>query len=404
MERGEKNHKKYAGQVVDVARSENRLSFTDRLMPMTDAEGDPYLNVFSAKSIYLATLFNFKQNRSLIANIPIRDLPLIRKRTDWAEFMMFQASFKPQVQAPAVPVSDGNQPVTEVSPAFSTLRMGNLAGKTPGDLLLSSKNPDKTLDTLRNQLKFLKERVAKYPGNQADIDAIEDALDCYSAGLLASMKPGKTQPSQNEEQTVPQGFSQCTIYKTAVKHQRKTDKATGKHQCYSIEVTCSPLKDSPYRVQIMNCYAPLKELSNGILPVDMKNAEQKQTEWIDLTEGEWLFVLERLSENMRSARNLWYAELRRKDESNRWSPEKDQGAYRTTQQQKPISGNQPASSGFYANQSEAPSPHDQIGPAGNGNSPTAGRQQTQKTTYAQQNAGGYYDWPDSSQYASGYPY
>ena len=50
---GEKKNKTYAGQVADIARKDVHLSFTDRLSRMTEEEGDPYLNIFSAKSIYL---------------------------------------------------------------------------------------------------------------------------------------------------------------------------------------------------------------------------------------------------------------------------------------------------------------------------------------------------------------
>ena len=52
----EKKNKTYAGQVADIARKDVHLSFTDRLSRMTEEEGDPFLNIFSAKSIYLARI------------------------------------------------------------------------------------------------------------------------------------------------------------------------------------------------------------------------------------------------------------------------------------------------------------------------------------------------------------
>ena len=58
---GEKKNKTYAGQVADIARKDVHLSFTDRLSRMTEEEGDPYLNIFSAKSIYLARISHWIQ-------------------------------------------------------------------------------------------------------------------------------------------------------------------------------------------------------------------------------------------------------------------------------------------------------------------------------------------------------
>lgn len=301
----EKNNKKYASQVVDVTRSQSRLSFADRLIKMTDAEGDPYLNIFSARSIYLASIFNFDAKKSVIANIPIRDLPMIIKRTDCAEDLMFRSSYE-------IPVSEDTQEKQDVPPAFTPLKMGkDLAGKTPGDILLSSTDSAKAVTILTNQLKFLKSNLNKYPDNKHDIEAIEDALNCQSMGLLADIKP--------ETEAAPQKATsgQYVIYKSPIKHQKAM--RNGKHKCYSIEITCSPHKDSPYRVKIMNCYAPLKKLSNGLTPIDMSNAEDKDTYDFDLLEGEWLYALDCLSENLKETRACWYSEMRQKDEANRWT-------------------------------------------------------------------------------------
>ena len=70
----------------------------------------------------------------------------------------------------------------------------------------------------------------------------------------------------------------------------------------------------------MNCLAPLKQMANGLKPIDMKNAEDIKKEYVDLTEAEWLYVLDRLDENMRMTRAMWYPTLRKLDEANRWSP------------------------------------------------------------------------------------
>ena len=320
----EKKNKTYAGQVADIARKDVHLSFTDRLSRMTEEEGDPFLNIFSAKSIYLARISHFDQGdnnkpaglkQSLVANIPLKDLLMIKKRTDCAEDLMFRASFeKVEMPKQAQSQSAGQS----VSPAFTPLRMGgeHLKGKAPGDILLSAQNLGQAIGMLQKQLQWLKSHLGQYPQNQSDVDAIEDALNCQSMGVLASMKPDAD--AVPEMDSVPAG--QYIIYKTPVKHQKSVDKRTGKNNCYSIEISCLPDKDQPYRVQIMNCLAPLKQMANGLKPIDMKNAEDIKKEYVDLTEAEWLYVLDRLDENMRMTRAMWYPTLRKLDEANRWSP------------------------------------------------------------------------------------
>ena len=194
---GEKKNKTYAGQVADIARKDVHLSFTDRLSRMTEEEGDPYLNIFSAKSIYLARISHFDQSdknkpaglkQSLVANIPIKDLPMIKKRTDCAEDLMFRASFE-KVETPKQTQQQSTG--QSVSPAFTPLRMGgeHLKGKTPGDILLSAQNLGQAIEMLQKQRQWLKNHLEQYPQNQSDVDAIEDALNCQSMGVLTSIKP-----------------------------------------------------------------------------------------------------------------------------------------------------------------------------------------------------------------------
>ena len=305
----EKNNKKYAGQVIDIPRAKSRLSFTDRLQRMTEEEGEPFLNIFSQRSIYLVSLFDFEKGSSLIVNIPVGDMPLIVKRTDCAEEAIFQLSSE------ELSVSDdgwATETQTEISPAFQPLRMGKLAGKAPGDMLLESSNKQATVATLTSQMEFLKQRVRQYPKNQADITAISMALDYFQLGILEDCKP-------EESQTAIQTPKEKTyiIYKTPVKHQKKI--IDGMHPCYSVLITCTPTKEYPYRVELMNCYAPLGELKSGMKPVLMEQAKDIRKDKIDLTEAEWVRVVDCLKSNLEAARQVWYPALRTQDAKNRWN-------------------------------------------------------------------------------------
>lgn len=163
--REEKNNRKYAGQVVDIPRSNYRLSFIDRLKKMTDEEGDPFLNIFSNRSIYLISLFSYEKKQSLVANLPLRDMSLLKKRTDCAQEAIFRAA-NYQSEAFCQAAEDGA--ASSIPAAFTPLKMGNLAGKTPGDLLLEAQQEGKAAEmsaTLERQADFLRGKLERYPKN-----------------------------------------------------------------------------------------------------------------------------------------------------------------------------------------------------------------------------------------------
>ncbi|MCI8269227.1 MAG: hypothetical protein HFG55_06160 [Lachnospiraceae bacterium] len=187
--REEKNNRKYAGQVVDIPRSNYRLSFIDRLKKMTDEEGGPFLNIFSNRSIYLISLFSYEKKQSLVANLPLRDMPLLKKRTDCAQEEIFRAI---NFQGEACFQAAGDGAASSIPAAFTPLKMGNLAGKTPGDLLLEAQQAGKAAEmaaTLERQADFLRGKLERYPKNQAQIDAIEEALGYFDLGCLEEYKP-----------------------------------------------------------------------------------------------------------------------------------------------------------------------------------------------------------------------
>ncbi len=173
-------------------------------------------------------------------------------------------------------------------------------------------------ETLEQQADFLRGRLKKYSRNQEQIDAIEEALGYFDLGCLEDYKPktGKGQTAGSmEAQTASKSL---VIYDSPTKHQ-KIQNEVGKNACYSVSITCSPAKKYPYRLEIMNCYTPLGHGRNGMLPILMDQAEDIRRESIDLTEGEWLYIMDCLDANRKEAKAMWYAELRNQDERNRWN-------------------------------------------------------------------------------------
>lgn len=309
-----KRNKDYAGQVVDISRSGQRISFKDCLQKMTEKEGDPYLNVFAPQSIYLITLFQFDEKSSVVANLPLRDMPLIKMKTQCAETEIFNCQKNMEIQ---VGKEERDRKPANIPLAFTFLKAGNFAGKTPGDILLTADDPDKAVNELKRQMGFLKRKLSVYPANQLQMDAIEDAINSYELGILEDMKP-RTMMEENELCESSKTLNTYIIYQTPIKHQKKMNPSGIKNACYSIVITCTPAKQYPYHIDIMNCYAPLKKLKNGLMPVLMEQAEDKKNDSIDLTEAEWLYIISCLDENMQNAKKLWYQEMHGNDDSRRW--------------------------------------------------------------------------------------
>ena len=186
MEEGNKNQK-YAGQVADICRTSMRISFKDLIKKVTEADNVPYLSIFSPRSIYLITLFDFpSSSSSLVANLPIADMPLITARTKRATSRIFDILNSPDTPIQNEEAQDQKTPVVI---AFTPLKTGTYAGKTPGDLLLEAENADDVLKNLNNQITFLEKHLGTYPQNKAQIDAIKDAVDLFSLGILKDSKP-----------------------------------------------------------------------------------------------------------------------------------------------------------------------------------------------------------------------
>jgi len=309
MEAEANKNQKYAGQVADICRTSMRISFKDLIKKVTGADNVPYLNIFSPRSIYLITLFDFPSSSSLVANLPIADMPLITARTIRATSRIFDALNSPDTPIQNEEAQDQETPVVI---AFTPLKTGTYAGKTPGDLLLATENADELLKNLNKQIAFLEKRLADFPQNKSQIDAIKEAIDLFSLGILKDSKPtvNPSTPSISVGKTLE-------IYKVPVKHQKSKDPTGKLNKCYSMEITCSPARQYPYRLSIMNCFAPLGTAKNGMKPILMDKAQEIKKNSIDLTEGEWLGIIDALNENTKNARKLWYSEMRSLDELNR---------------------------------------------------------------------------------------
>lgn len=231
----------------------------NELTPATGEDGNEPLmfhhNTFSR--------FNFviinEQNKAATANIPVNKIPGIFKTVQAKSFARFMSP-----------------PTTNEgldSPAYTVhIGAGNLKGKTPAGALLENVS-NKTL--LENQVKWLTDNLQRYPKNQVQIDAINEALKLYERGQLR-------QSGFTSEQSI--------IYKTEMRPLIRRKRPNGKCFVYEITIIWHEGMEKPIEFEIKNYYAPVVQRENGLLNVMAKEREDevKNHFSVSLEEWDWL--------------------------------------------------------------------------------------------------------------------
>jgi len=288
---------KYAGELVSIKRTNQTLSITDCLHPVTDTDDEPFISVFSKKSIYFLSLLKTQEKQGASANIPLDDLFDIIENTRYANDAVL--SSKAGKQNTACENSNDLK-------AYTVLTMGNYKGKSPAQLLLEAGNPQAMEDELLAHAAFLEKNLERYPGNKSGIDAIFEAIRLYEDGQLKADDTSFNNPGVIEIYTPPTKY-------WAKKHDEK-----GNTKCYSLRITCIPTNKYPYHIELTNFFAPVGHNSNGTTPIyaDRMDKASKVSATFDLTKPEWNMILGKMVQNYRSAHMMFYSEMRTMDEMN----------------------------------------------------------------------------------------
>ena len=201
-------------------------------------------------------------------NVPSWEINEIYLKTKIAvQMLMLQG-------APSEAPADGKG--AAANSAFTVpLMLTAFKGRTPGDVL--SADPAQKEALVRGR-EWLATNLAKYPANQKQIDAIDNALELLEAGKLSDVEAPKTT-----------GSKVLTIYKRDYKYKSKKD-AEGNNLVYSVTITCDPSRNMPFIIEVMNCYAPV--VNAGSHPI-VKTASAKNQKRITmaLTDSEWIGIL-----------------------------------------------------------------------------------------------------------------
>jgi hypothetical protein len=288
------NKIKFPKQVGSVKRTKKVLGVDAELfLPTKDEEMTiPPLTIHSGFSRFVLSLIDKDQDIVPTANIPADDIFYVKERTEIAMNKVVDAQyFRKHVATTAAPKS--------IAYTQKILADKNFKGMTPAEILINTPENKELLIRTRD---WLAANVSKYPNNQKQIDAINEALDLFDTGSLNS-------------DTVVESSDDCEctmmVYDSGLKFKsKKNDK--GYNLVYNISITCEPTKDYPFNVTIMNCYAPVESLSSGQKTIKLNQAVDTIKASLVMKDMEWYTLLARISATLYNFEAMHFEEQYRK--------------------------------------------------------------------------------------------
>lgn len=255
----------YPNQIGSVVRSKKTLGIDAFLAPANTSDGQSPLELHAGFSRFVLTLIDSTNGKPQFAhaNIHPDEIDLIKQKTNLIIEKMFmkENGFE-------------ENKTEELSKAYTVLMTSReIAKKTPAQLL----NEDPANRTkLEAAKKWLESNLSRYPKNQEQIDAIDDALDLFDLGELKS------------DVTIASKVIDIYREDTKIPNSKKLNpNFHNKTLVYSISIVCEPGKDYPFAINIMNCYATPTKTATGGTVAEMSSAEGKNNFSILLTTSEW---------------------------------------------------------------------------------------------------------------------
>lgn len=302
-----------------------------------------------------------REKKAATANVPVSEWPGIfynmeqaMRKYDYEQMVKAaQTAVKPE---PEKPGSDDR-----TGPAWTVqIRTGRLKGQTPAQALANPENRQ----LLINQLKWLQENLAKYPGNRTEIQAISEALKLQEQGKIKAEPvatssvtlrfgkfSGKTPAAviledpvnnlpelqkhlawlqENLEKypsnraqidaileaatlykegklqgaAVPAASSSTVIYSTGMRPLVRRTRPDGKSFVYEISIGFSPENKRPVEINIRNYYAPVKKQENGLLLVMASARSDEIRNQFRLSTSQWLWFRHIIESQIRTFEDM----------------------------------------------------------------------------------------------------
>lgn len=257
-----------------------------------DRTPTPPLQMHEGYSRFKGTLIvkDKKAAKFVSFNIPAEDIPYIHEMTK--QLMTVSLNKKMQGTVNAEKNTEGNNELSSHKAFTEKFIMGNLKGKTPGQIL--SEN-DSNVDVLKKQREFLVKNLKGHENNQKLIDAIDDAFALKEEGKLEKLSESRTTTASSE----------ITVYSCEPKNIKPLD-AEGRYTVYQISVTYNPSMNLPYCVNVMNCFAPVETKDGN--KIIMSKAVNKQEFNIRVSEQEWFKMIDRMLAQKNLFESMTYPE------------------------------------------------------------------------------------------------
>ncbi|MCD8125131.1 MAG: hypothetical protein LUE23_08895 [Lachnospiraceae bacterium] len=231
-----------------------------------------------------------QDHASVVANLRVKEIPGIIARSHFC--------FNKEMEA-AIQMTFTSEEKSKSIAYTQVLSMGQgMKGKTPAQFLLEAEKEsemvEKAIDALKKQYIFLRSKVKENPkfarGNQAQMDAITEAVHLYRAGNLNADEVSETSSSIKIAES---GF------RPLVRRKRPDGK------CFVAEyaILWSFGKDYPVTVSIKNYYAPVIQTQTGTLNVKAMEKSDERTYSIKMSADEWMYVLHMIEANLRVFEN-----------------------------------------------------------------------------------------------------
>lgn len=231
--------------------------------------------------------------RVITGNLPARDISCLTTKIKWVlqDKMLHGNEIVNNSKERISSIEEGDFNALARSETF---KMGAFKGKTPADVILE--NESSGLEAVHKQMEFLEQNVAKYPANQAVIDACRAALAAHSEGTL---KPS--------DETVGTASSLIkVVYDTPIKFLASKKNSEGKFFVYQIKISCDYTKTkAPWSVAIMNGYSTVVRAPNGGANISEK-ITGKVLSYFNLTDDEAFSFADRLENDIRMFESCIY--------------------------------------------------------------------------------------------------
>ena len=136
----------------------------------------------------------------------------------------------------------------------------------------------------------MESNLSKYPANQKQIDAINEAIELFNTGKLG--KATETLPVME-------------IYSCPPKNVKPLDKE-GRFTIYDVSITYDFSKGLPVTVTVNNCFAPVKTDSGN--EIEMSKAVDKKMLSMSLSEAEWFQMIDSMKAQKIMFESMTYPE------------------------------------------------------------------------------------------------